>query len=285
MIAVKSLKALPPALLVLLFACLIVPAWSFVASTSPDAVWLRHGAGAAALSLLTFWLLPLGIVGAIWRRHILFLPLFLAECMALAFYVALYADSLGDGLQWVRYAVIGCTAILGLGVASRDVLAPLQDAGTGSGPAAAWRGSPRLVASIRTRAVVKQGDKPVYIVVEDMSLSGMAVSMTKAHAAELSQTLVRGSRLTVLAPEGELALEVPCEIVWERTDGPLQCYGLRALSPKAMAVLIEDLGDSQRRGMLMPFWLGKVLIDAKMRRALTVLWALSIVAMFVVPTL
>lgn len=273
-----SLRQLPNALYVLFFVCLIAPLYSLFALAPPHIVWREHGPWAASLLVLSYWLIPLGIAATIRFRNVLFLPLFVAECIALGIYGTVYGTPLADELQWIRWLVLGMTATIGLCVSAKDIIVPFYNS-----HAPEWRRTPRLIANINLQAVLVEGNAAVPIVVEDFSMSGMALSASVSTAAD-AMKLQRGARITVIAASDKGEVRVPCDVAWIRSEGPLYSFGARAVDPNTMATLVQNFKD-KNRGMVLPFWLGRLWINSNFRRALLILWAICIMGAFGIPSM
>lgn len=273
-----SLRQLPNALYVLFFVCLFAPLYSLIALAPPHVVWREHGPWAASLLIVSYWAVPLAIAATIRFRNVLFLPLFVSECIALGIYGTVYGTPLSDELQWIRWLVLGMTATIGLCVSAKDIIVPFYNM-----HAPEWRRTPRLIANINLKAVLVEGNASVPIVVEDFSMSGMALSASATTAADAAK-LARGARITVIAPAEKGDVQVLCDIAWVRSDGPLYWFGAKAVDPNAMATLVQNFKD-KNRGMVLPFWLGRLWINSNFRRALLILWAICILGAFGIPSM
>lgn len=271
MATAATLRALPGSLAVLFVICVAAPVWSLIALGSPAEVWRDQGAWAAALLIISYWIMPPAMAIAIVTRSVVFLPFFVSECAALLLYVSVYGAASADVLQWGRYAIIGLTALAGVFISSKDLIAPFLHFGSPE-----WRRTPRLPSNIKMRASV--GNRvPVEVVVDDFSLAGMAISL---HAEDVGKAhgLRRGDKLAVLGLNDKVPA-VGCEIAWVKVDGPLVSVGLKVLDPAAMATMVQAFR-GQRRGLVLPFWLGRLWLNRGFRRLMMAVWACLILAAF-----
>lgn len=271
MATATALRSLPHSLLILFFICIAAPVWSVLALASPATVWQDQGAWAAVLLIVSYWIMPPAMAIAIVMRSPVFLPVFVSECLALMLYVSIYGHATSDIMMWGRYTAIGLTAMAGVFVSSKDLIAPFLSFGSSE-----WRSTPRLASSIRMHARLKDPTAPIDIVVDDFSMAGMAISLN-AEDVDENFELRRGAHIVV--SEAGKQSGVGCEIAWVKTDGPLISLGLKALDHPAMSNIVSVFR-AKKRGLVLPFWLGRLWLNTGVRRTTMVVWAGLIIAAF-----
>lgn len=275
MATTAALRTLPSSLLILFVACVAAPLWSLLALASPAEVWQTQGAWPAVLLVVAYWVMPPALAITIVLRSPMFLPLFVGECVSLLIYLSFFGAATSDVFYWGRYAAIGMVALAGVFISSKDLLAPFL-----SFDGSEWRKTPRLPSSIRMHARLLDGTRCVEIVVDDFSMQGMAISLNGEDLGKGAQ-MQRGDKLTVLE-SGHDNGAVTCEIAWVKTDGPLVSLGLKAVDEAAMAGMVTAFRQ-RKKGLAMPFWLGRLWLNPMVRRTTMVLWAALIAGAFVSP--
>ena len=202
----------------------------------------------------------------------MFLPLFISECVALLLYVSIFGTATSDFYYWGRYAAISLVALAGVFISSKDLIAPFLSFG-----ASDWRKTPRLASSIRMHARLGEGSQCIEAVVDDFSLQGMAISVN-SEDLDKGAKVRRGDKLAVLETE-RAGGAVNCEVAWVKKDGPLLSLGLKTLDEPAMATLVGTFR-TRKRGLVMPFWLGRLWLNSMVRRTTMVVWACLILGAF-----
>ena len=242
----SPVTSLPGPILALGITFSVFPLWSLT-FVSPLDTWIRTGnASAAAITLATYWIIPLCIVVAALRRSLLLLPLFLLECGALFAHSSVGSWGISPAMLAIRHALLALMAGAGFVLMSREIIIPLLKKGGRK-----WRTHPRIYGHQRIH-VSSFGGAPLDLraLVENWSLGGVMMTLPLDSFSSMLSQALPGTPMQFEAVVGRERLTLTGELMWIETVGPMVRIGLRVADSAKMGQLIthwsEGTGLKQR---------------------------------------
>lgn len=223
-------RALPPTLATLFAVCLALPFWSLAVHGLPSG-----GAPAtvpAFAALAAFWILPLTLAVLIAARSLATLPVFVLEALLLATTAVL--DGGSAETRVLRLALLATMALLTPILVRRDLLFPFLTRSR-----TAFRKHPRVPANRGAQRIGRDGTRHP-VVLQDVSLSGLAVSGPSAAFADLSCGDARGDTDIETTIEGA-PFTLRARLTWRYESGLVASAGFSLVSPATLAPLVADV--------------------------------------------
>jgi hypothetical protein len=238
--------SLPGPILALGITFAVFPLWSLT-FVSPLDTWIRTGnVSAAAITLATYWIIPICIVVAALRRSLVLLPLFLLECGALFAHSSVGSWGISPAMQTIRHGLLALMAGAGFVLMSREVIIPLLKKGGRK-----WRTYPRIYGHQRIHVASFAGNPlDLRALVENWSLGGVMITVPLDALAPFMSQALPGAKIQFDAPVGRERVVLSGELMWIESVGPMVRIGVRVADAGKMGQLItswsEGAGLKQR---------------------------------------
>jgi hypothetical protein len=189
-----------------------------------------------ALLAVCYVVMPLVLASLIVRRHSVFLYVLIGECLGLLALAFVLPARTMPSLFYVHYVYVLMMVAMALMLVNRDILFPFVLPGYRG-----WRQAPRVAVNQRVRVAVPRLDAKVMLMVEDCSLTGLALYGGGDALADLLPRLVRNEPMTVACAVGHDQFEVAMDFKWESRLSAVMKVGLRARDPVGMRRLFDAL--------------------------------------------
>ncbi len=202
----------------------------------------RLGPGLLAAAGLCYVLAPVVLAALLRRRHPAFLQALIGECVALLALALLYLAELPAVLVNVHYVFVVTMVTLAVLLFNRDLLFPLIFSGHRG-----FRHAPRFAVHQMVRVMVPRLGRTFEMMIEDCSLTGLALYGSEEVLEDMLASNVRGDPLLVQCAVGRVAHQVPTSYLWQSRTSSIVKIGLKARDQKAMAEMFHALGLRQTK--------------------------------------
>lgn len=255
-----------------------MPLWALA-----SVIWQHSGAPLSSLraielvTMATYGLCPWLISLSIWRRSMLLLPLFLAQCALLCIHTFMNPTEAHANLQFIRWLVLIVASISGFLLVNRDFLYPLL-----SKNRRRWRVAPRFSASAQIEIYNAQQLITLASVI-DCSKSGLGLLLPRDTAEHELRPVDGSTRIHIRYHQGSKTFEVPVRLVWSQDQSTHLRIGFQALSSEAMSELFTILKESPPKHS----WSTKIMLmwsKKHLRRAAFLIWIASLGLAFGLPS-
>ena len=229
----RNLKHLPTSLRI------VIAAFGF-ATMLFFAVVLRHGDVFAELSpvyslylVATYAAIPWAICAFIIQRNVLFLYMLLLECLAVLVGNLVSDAGVPEVLRHLHIAYATALVATLLMMVNKDLSFPFL-LPTFRG----WRRAPRFDVNQLVQLWTPWNEQPFQLMVQDCSVSGMALFGSEEELADLLGGLVIGQDVIVRHSMGRQNYQVPLEVMWLSSHSAIVKIGLMAIEPQGMAAFL-----------------------------------------------
>jgi hypothetical protein len=255
----------------------VMPLTSLIFHGAPWDLYAREGVVHTLLVVITYWVAPWLLVGAILLRRFLFFPFYLLQCFLLGVHCYVYGQSLPWDLLAVRYLLVACMAYLGLLLTNRDFLFPFL-----SKNGRAWRKARRYDVNVGLELGNNDKSEHVQALMENCSATGMGIRIEKPHFKGFLKKLRRGNRLNVHIDWAGLERAMPVEVAWVYEYQTYWTLGLRVLDTDNMVNFVAEVTGIEDKGRTLQ---GShlQLLEHDMRSTAFVLWMVFIMLSFSIP--
>jgi hypothetical protein len=263
-------RGLPLSLKVMLITMALVPGFAYFFVNWPDAgfnYWVV---------LITYFVFPPVLVFCILIQNILFLPFALLEGLGFVTHSIALPENPDTNLQVIRYVLVAVMTLAGALIINRDILFPFMTKGKRK-----FRGAQRIYGNLKLKLKTEQ--KSVSVLLENCSYSGFGVSGRNDSLAKLLKEKTKGSQVSVVYKDKGTSFEIPCELVWQGTQGPVRAVGLRSLDSGLAETLFHIVCDSQASPRSLTKLLTHLWVKSAFRRATLLAWTISMVGALAVP--
>lgn len=198
----------------------------------------------AVLGALCYVVLPLLLASLLMKRHQAFLYVLILECAGLLGAAFLRMPTLSLAFVNVHYGFVVTMVILAVMLINRDILFPFIFTGHRG-----FRQAPRLAVNQMVHVEVPRLGKTFDMMIEDCSLTGLALYGSEDHLDAMMGSNVRGDPLLVKCNIGRTTYQVATTYLWQSKMSSIVKIGLVARDPKAMSAMFHALGlrQSQHR--------------------------------------
>lgn len=215
-------------------ALTLAPRWSAIVSLP---VWYLVYLG------VTYVVLPWLLAALVMKRHALFLYSFGVECCLL--FAHTFIIGRGEMPAYFRtphYAFAMIASALALMLINRDILFPfIFETYRG------FRRAPRMELNQRVTVSMARINKTFEAMVEDASLSGLAVYGFEDAMSDVLAFAQRGEPLVMTYRSAKQTLQVQGWFLWSMHKSSIVKIGFRASDPQAMEAFFDVLGLGSRR--------------------------------------
>ncbi len=278
-IMLKQFKHLPQALQVMALAFVLAPL-GFAAA------FAAHLSGGGSLPHwyvvylgVTYFVLPWPLAVLLVKRNAIFLAVFGAECVLLLAHLFIAVQPMPDFARYahVGFALVACAMALML--VNRDLLFPfIFEKYRG------FRQAPRVALNQIVTIVFPRLGQSVDVMIEDASLTGIAVYGGDDVLADLLIGVQRGDTATLVYRTGKKKLEIDFWYLWAAPMSGVVKLGFRAADLAKMELLFEALGFAQGAVDLKRRVAG-IWGRTGVRRTLTFVLAMTVIFILALPLL
>jgi hypothetical protein len=230
-------RYLPLSLQGVFLVLVLAPAAAVCATAMSWAALSRADTLTLSVAALCYVVIPLGLATLLMRRHPAFLYLLIAECVFLLASAFLRMPTHSQIFINVHYGFVLTMVLLAVMLINRDILFPFIFTGHRG-----FRQAPRLAVNQMVRVHVPRIDRTFEMMIEDCSLTGVALYGTEDHLDPMLAANTRGDPLLVICTIGRLTHQVPMTYLWQAKMSSIIKIGLVARDQRAMGAMFHALG-------------------------------------------
>ena len=275
MFVISRIKNLPGPLIFMIMVFLVTPFISLVYLPSPIGLFQKFALIEAILLLLTYWIVPVILVGTMIGQSFTALILLILQAFLLIVTAILNLEMLVSDAKIIRILSILVMTVAGWVILSQDLLFPFLTDGHRF-----WRRHKRIHGN-RLMTLLGANQDRYKVMLNDVSLSGMGITVPKEAELYLSESKP-GDELEFEIRERELSCIIKTNLVWKKSLGPVVQVGVMASDKELMEKVqktVKYLAKTSRwQTAINHLW-----ARAHFRQFVYGMWILSVIATFALP--